>query len=145
MTKRVTRRREIDDYLRTSKGPRVILGAGLNRCPGWLSTDATPTSGQVHLDVSRRFPFPDASIDFYQSEHMIEHLGYYVALSMAKEMRRTLKPGGVARIATPDLARIADLVVRPSNRGELHLHEANGLWSSRIEARVNGSMPTPYN
>jgi hypothetical protein len=144
LAKLATSKLEIDRYLRSTDSPRIILGAGSNRCAGWLSTDVVPSRGQVYLDVSRPFPFPDASVDFYHSEHMIEHLGYYAALGMAREMRRTLRRAGVARIATPDLAKIAALVVETSNSGQIHVSEANRLWSSRIDARVNGSMPMPY-
>jgi predicted SAM-dependent methyltransferase len=56
-----------------------------------------------HLDVSRRFPWRDAALDAVYSSHLLEHLFPDEARHCLREMRRVLKPGGVCRLAVPDL------------------------------------------
>ena len=63
----------------------------------------------LRLDATQAFPFADASFDYIFSEHMIEHLSYPQGQQMLAECRRVLKPGGVLRIATPDLAFLVAL------------------------------------
>jgi len=59
-------------------------------------------------DAARRIPFPDGSVDVVYSSHMIEHLDRAGARRLLAEIRRVLRPGGVARIAAPDLRRLAE-------------------------------------
>jgi SAM-dependent methyltransferase len=135
---------EISRYLASHESPRITLGAGPHRRNGWLSTDVNPTAWAVYLDVTRPFPIPEASIDYFHAEHLIEHIGYHAALRMAKEMRRTLKPGGVARVATPDLGNLAALLSAPTNGADAYVERANTSWAMKPEAKINGSMPVPY-
>jgi len=43
-------------------------------------------------------------VQLIYSEHFLEHLGVEQAVETLRESYRVLKPGGVMRIATPDLA-----------------------------------------
>jgi SAM-dependent methyltransferase len=56
-----------------------------------------------YLDLTRRFPFPDASLDAIYGSHVFEHLHTDVAEHCLRECRRVLRPGGILRIAVPDL------------------------------------------
>jgi SAM-dependent methyltransferase len=56
-----------------------------------------------YLDVSRSFPFDDASYDFVYASHVLEHLHPDIAEHCLREARRVLVPGGVLRLAVPDL------------------------------------------
>lgn len=58
----------------------------------------------TQLDISRPLPFADASVDWVYAEHLIEHVAMPVAVGWLTEARRVLRPGGVLRITTPDLA-----------------------------------------
>ena len=62
--------------------------------------------GVVHADVSRRLPALDSSADFVYSSHMIEHLNRWQGLAFVRECHRVLRPGGLVRLATPDLRQI---------------------------------------
>jgi predicted SAM-dependent methyltransferase len=97
-------------YFAEEKQPKLHVGCGQNLRPGWLNTDNFPKAhGAMHLDATRRFPFPDAVFDYAFSEHMIEHVPYAGGLVMLKECRRVLKPGGRIRISTPDFAFLMGL------------------------------------
>jgi hypothetical protein len=42
---------------------------------GWLNTDYEPLNKEiVFVDVTKRFPFPEQSVDYFHTEHMIEHV-----------------------------------------------------------------------
>ncbi len=103
-------RSAIQDYLAKSSSPKLQIGASNGSLPGWLSTDIRPSGEEViYLDATKPFPFPSASFDYIHCEHMIEHISQRDGLNMLKECRRVLKPGGVLRLATPDLAFILGL------------------------------------
>ena len=56
-----------------------------------------------YLDVSRRFRFDDETFDCVYASHMLEHLHPDVAEHCLREAHRVLRPGGVLRLAVPDL------------------------------------------
>ena len=101
----------IDHYLRETVGPKKLqLGCGRNWLEGWLNSDYYPrTSDILHLDVTAPLPFSDGVFDYVFSEHVIEHIPYPNGVFMLSECLRILKPGGVARIATPDLSFLIKL------------------------------------
>lgn len=97
----------VQDYLSTHDVRKLQIGAGKTLLDGWLCTDLHPSRPEtLRLDATRRFPFPDACLDFVLAEHVIEHVRYRAGQRMLRECWRTLRPGGVLRVATPDLARI---------------------------------------
>ena len=57
------------------------------------------------LDVTRPFPFADGEFDAAFSSHVLEHLSPEEGSKCLREVCRILQPGGVARIAVPDLDR----------------------------------------
>jgi SAM-dependent methyltransferase len=59
-------------------------------------------------NATTRIPCPANSAEVVYSSHMIEHLDRREALAFLREVRRILRPGGIVRIAAPDLARFAD-------------------------------------
>ena len=92
-------------YLATASLKKLDLGCGPNIREGWLGADKCAVSKDtMGLDATKRFPFADATFDYIYSEHMIEHVPWSDGLRMLKECHRVLKPTGVLRIATPDLA-----------------------------------------
>ncbi len=59
-----------------------------------------------YANASTRIPGPAGSAAAIYSSHMIEHLDRNEARSFLTEVRRVLRPGGVVRIAAPDLSRL---------------------------------------
>eukprot|EP00966_Prymnesium_polylepis_P272556 6296866-Prymnesium_polylepis.1 len=100
-----------------------IGGDWWNRChDGWLNIDAafrqeglrenqigTDDKGahnmMLSVDANTVLPFADESVQMVYAEHMLEHmLPGQGGLRLLQEAYRVLVPGGVLRIATPDLA-----------------------------------------
>ena len=105
----LTRPRKISTYVKTTELTKLHLGASHNHLAGWLNTDAVPGQGMVYLNVTRRFPFDDNTVDYVFAEHLIEHVDYEEALTMLQESWRVLRSGGRIRIATPDLETLIGL------------------------------------
>lgn len=74
--------------------------------------EALRTGTFIHHDVRYGLPFPDESIDWIYSSHLLEHLYRSEALALLKEARRVLKRGGVVRICVPDLDHVVSLFGR---------------------------------
>jgi len=100
----------IRDYLQSHSIRKLQLGAGGNDSTGWLNTDIEPTSNEVYLDATKRYPFPDGSFQYVFSEHVIEHVPLEAGLAMLKECYRVLIPGGKLRVVTPNLTKFVQLL-----------------------------------
>jgi predicted SAM-dependent methyltransferase len=97
----------IQRYLADNQVRRLRIGAGPHTDDGWLCADLMPLSRDVvFMDATKAFPFPSRSFDRILCEHMIEHLYLRGARSMLAECMRVMRPGGVLRVATPDLQRL---------------------------------------
>lgn len=70
----------------------------------------------VHHDLAHSLPFADASVDVVYSSHFVEHLFRDEAIVLMRESLRILKPGGLVRIAVPDLAWAVDCYRRGLKR-----------------------------
>jgi len=51
-------------------------------------------------------PVPNGSVNVLYSSHMLEHLDQREALKFLSEAMRVLQPGGIIRLAVPDLRRM---------------------------------------
>ena len=69
-------------------------------------------------NASRRIPYDCNSVEVVYSSHMIEHLDRREARAFLLEVRRVLRPGGVVRLAAPDLARLARSYLATGNSDE---------------------------
>ncbi|MEM9079606.1 MAG: methyltransferase domain-containing protein [Verrucomicrobiota bacterium] len=85
------------------------LACGSRYHPDWKNIDLYPQNEHtlVH-DLSQPLPFPDHSVDACYSAHFLGHLPDAFAMSCLKDQARVLKPGGIIRIACPDLQQIID-------------------------------------
>jgi len=97
--------RIIDAYMNSNRCRKLNIGCGDNVLAGWLNSDILDVTDQkIFLDAREALPFPDESFHFIYSEHLLEHLEHAEGCIHLKECFRTLKPNGVLRISTPDLA-----------------------------------------
>lgn len=63
----------------------------------------------IHHKIEYGLPFPDESVDFVYSSHLLEHLFQEDAKKLLSEIHRVLKKGGKVRICIPDLDYVFDL------------------------------------
>ena len=64
--------------------------------------------GSVHFaNAAHRIPCPTGAVAVLYSSHMIEHLDRAEARRFLAEARRVLRPGGILRLAAPDLSLLA--------------------------------------
>jgi len=81
---------------------------------GWVNTDvlnmqeyATRNKYKfIQIDVAKKLPFPDNSIDLAYSSHMLEHLNTEEGYNFLKECFRCMKSKAVIRISVPDVEKI---------------------------------------
>jgi predicted SAM-dependent methyltransferase len=85
---------------------RLNWGCGTEPDPGWINSDAKQGPGiDVSCDILRGLPLEDESIDYAVSIHALPELRYPDLVPALAELRRVLVPGGVLRLALPDLDR----------------------------------------
>jgi predicted SAM-dependent methyltransferase len=110
--KRLRRERDAAYAAYSVRSPQCLhIGAERFSIPNWFNTDLDPVREDTYyLDATKPFPFHWDAFDFIFSEHMIEHLSFRQGIDMLRECRRVLKPGGVIRIATPNLLNILALL-----------------------------------
>jgi predicted SAM-dependent methyltransferase len=126
-------------------GLRLHLGCGSTVVSGWENIDKSPgvalarvpglrpalqrvgllthdqanavfPDGIKRVDVAKGLPYPDGSVSFVYSSHMIEHMARWQGLALTKEIRRVLRPDGRLRFATPNLRVLVDEYLRGERR-----------------------------
>ena len=81
---------------------RLIFGCGETRRSGWIGIDCVRhKSVDLLLDLRRRLPFRDSTVEYCYSEHFLEHLYPEEARLHFAEVHRILKPSGVYRVVVP--------------------------------------------
>jgi predicted SAM-dependent methyltransferase len=94
----------------SGNGRLLNLGCGGHFHPEWVNVDFQPqTPGVIAHDLRTRLPFDDASFAVVYHSHVLEHLARREALPFLRECHRVLAPGGILRVAVPDLETIARL------------------------------------
>ncbi len=124
------------DALRAAGVAGLNFGCGDVLVPGWINADLNPqrdargTRSQrgrlvvlerpdaellyLEQDALEPFPFEAGALDWIFSEHFIEHVPAAEAIRWLREMRRLLRPGGILRVSTPDLARYVEGYLDPA-------------------------------
>jgi SAM-dependent methyltransferase len=97
-----------DNSLSVRTARRPIISAALARL-GFLGGQSRELAvagreGNVRFaNATHRIPCPDGCASAVYSSHMIEHLDRNEARAFLAEVKRVLRPGGIVRIAAPDL------------------------------------------
>src|SRR5207247_3363331 len=88
--------------------------------------------------------------DAVYHSHVIEHLDRQAAPAFVREIRRVLKPGGIHRVAVPDLEKscrryIDDLASRDAGEVCLPNHDAAvaGLIDQMVRTEAFGTSQRP--
>lgn len=94
---------------------KVHAGCGGHYLVGWINIDRSRKSrSDFKVDLTKRLPFQDNSVDYIFNEHVIEHLKYEEGLFFLQECWRILKPSGILRTAFPDLDKLIETYLHNS-------------------------------
>jgi predicted SAM-dependent methyltransferase len=129
----------------------IHCGSALKLLPGCVNTDRLEPRDQQGVetqpgrlarmdgelyylphDAVEPYPFRDRSFEWAYCEHFIEHLTLEEAVAWLAEVRRLLKPGGLLRLSTPDLALYAAGYMDPA--GEMFATHRERLGTLRMFA-----------
>ncbi|MBD3338486.1 MAG: methyltransferase domain-containing protein [Candidatus Lokiarchaeota archaeon] len=104
---RLTRNSKIKNYFKTHEKIKIHFGGGSEKLDGFLNTDIL---GKIPINISKKLPFPDQSVDIIYSCHVIEHLYYKDFKFFMKEAHRVLKEDGLHIIMTPSLEKLFEIL-----------------------------------
>ena len=99
------------------RAARVPLVSSLADRIGLLTTQQRAFMQVAHArdiryaNVVRHIPEPDHSVDALYTSHMVEHLDLDEAQRFLREARRVLVPGGIIRVAVPNVRYHVDRYV----------------------------------
>ncbi len=105
----------ISGSIKRSGKKYLNLGCQTNFIPGWLNVDVLTFPGAEYMDATRRWPIPDGALELILCEHMIEHVPKEAGWTAIQEAYRTLEPGGVLRMVTPNVDAFARMCLDPDN------------------------------
>ena len=97
---------------------RVNIGSGGKPLAGWLNCDVV-WRVNAFLDATRPWPLPDGSVDFIYADNVIEHIPLRLGRDLFRHAFAALKPGGVFRLATPDVEAVARQYLENGELAEL--------------------------
>jgi predicted SAM-dependent methyltransferase len=114
---------------------RLNWGCGTEPEPGWINSDIKedPTV-DISCDILEGLPLEEGSIDYAVSIHALPELRLPDLVPALMELRRVLAPGGVLRLALPDLDRAIE-AYSSGDGGYFHLipdEDARSLSSKMI-------------
>ena len=112
-----------------SKLNYVNLGCGNHAHPAWINIDFHSGSDQVIAhNLLFGIPLESNSMDVVYHSHVLEHFPKDKAGDFISDCYRVLKPGGIIRIAVPDLGGIIHHYVRITRQLDINPDDGD-LWA----------------
>lgn len=108
---------------------KLHLCCGANYIEGWHNQD-------MECDITKPLPYPNGSVAFVFCEHGIEHTTHQQAWRFFEECFRVLQPGGVVRIAIPDLVRMSKFMTQEYADAVKKGGHGDGSFQSALKACV---------
>src|SRR4051812_16965021 len=91
----------------------INLGCGPIARAGWVNCDAKDLPGvDLRCDLRSGLALGADYADYVAAIHILQDLAYAEIVPALREIRRVLKPGGVLRLAVPDIDRTINAYVR---------------------------------
>jgi SAM-dependent methyltransferase len=85
---------------------RLNWGCGGHTLPGWINSDQKDAPEiDLTCDIAQGLPLETGSIDYAVSIHALPEVPLDRIVPVLSELRRVLKPGGILRLALPDLLK----------------------------------------
>lgn len=83
---------------------QLEIGLGTSeKKEGFITSDINLAT-DFPYDLRIGLPFPDASIDFIYSEHVLEHFSYNDLILLLQDCYRVIKENGIFRLVVPNAA-----------------------------------------
>jgi len=88
---------------------RLNWGCGSHIAPGWINTDIKKSEGvDLVADIRDGLPVASGALDYVVSIHALPELSLPEQVPALGELLRVLRPGGMLRLALPDLSKGID-------------------------------------
>jgi SAM-dependent methyltransferase len=106
---------------------KAILGGHWQPAPaGW--TEFT----ERQIDITKRLPWNNDSMDAIFTEHVIEHVSFQSAIYFMRESFRTLRQGGVFRVVAPMVEVFTNLNARPDFMAKYAKEQMSPYYKTEI-------------
>ena len=100
------------------------IGCGARYHKDWINIDKISYGKDIiQCDLKKGIPFPDSFFNVVYHSNLIEHFSKKDAEYLIQECFRVLIPGGIIRIATPDLEEITNLYLESLKKAREGLKE----------------------
>lgn len=87
--------------IKQTKEVKLNIGCGKKYEKDFIGIDIRDCGQEIVWDVREGIPFPDESVDFIWSSHVMEHFTEDESENVLREMYRVLKPGGICQHRLP--------------------------------------------
>lgn len=129
--------------------PLLNFGCGTVFDSRWENIDLVPASSEVTAcNILAGLPYPDDTFEMAYSSHVLEHLTPNQAKTLLREVYRVIKPGGLIRLAVPDVEGIVRAYLKEvdalrSGQGSADRHQwmTVELLDQMVRTEPGGSYP----
>lgn len=110
----------VKEIFEKNREKRLYLGCNDKYIDGFVNIDILENSkADIISDVTKLNEFDNNTIDLIYSSHMIEHVSRYTYKEVLKRWYNLIKPGGIIRLALPDLLALSKYYVEHGNINEV--------------------------
>lgn len=111
---------------------KLYVGSRNYKPDGYVTVDIDPANKpDIVADITNMTSVADASCDEVVAGHVLEHIEWPDSFAAIAEFARVLKPGGVVKIAVPDMASLMRMLLS----GESAFHVMGLIYG--LGGRVN--------
>src|SRR6185436_17526269 len=83
---------------------KLDFGCGKSVREGFEGVDVRPFGQKWTIDLTKRWPWADSSVEQANASHFLEHLKPKERVHFVNELFRVLTPGGKCQVVTPHWA-----------------------------------------